>query len=364
MSENPNLDIFKQMLNATPALEVIEDKVIPEPIEKTVQIKDERTKPARAKKEDEAPVVEDTTVVADETQEEVEETPLSSTQEEVSEIRTIAQHYAEKGILASVDPEQLKDLDDEEAFETIINSTVESKIAEYKEQIPEDARYLLEYLEQGGDPRNYVEMMSRPDYSKFDIAGDDNVSNQKRVLRDYLSFQDYTPEQIEKRIERYLDRGLLEEEAETALEQLVKAQSKEKEILIKQQQEQAKQAQKQYEEYLSTLKAQVTSKKDIAGFEIKPEMAKKLYEHMTKPVTKDGKTQFMLNYEKDPEAMLKVAYFDMIGWDFSKAAKQTETKVTKSLKDKLKSKDTMTSMKGSTGNSDSDNFSAFKALLK
>lgn len=352
MSDNTNLDIFKQALSDTPMLSVVEEKdTVVDPLAPV-----EKPTP---KKKDDAPASEPVIAEAADDDDEPQEEPV-----ELSEIRTIAQHYAEKGILVDVEADKLKDLDDEAAFETIINSTVEARLNEYKEAIPDEAKYLLEYLEQGGDPRQYVEMMTRPDYSKISVEGEDNLANQKRVLRDYLSFQDYTPDQIERRIERYLDRGLLEEEAETALEQLVKAQAKEKELLVKQQAEQAKEEAGRYQAYLDDLKAKVTNKKDIAGFEIKPDQAKKLYDHMTKPVTKDGKTQFMLNYEKDPDAMLKVAYFDMIGWDFSKVAQQAETKVTKALKDKLKNKDTMTSMRGSTGNGSGEPFSAFKSLLK
>lgn len=367
MSNNVDVDLFKQALNDA-SMEIQEGgELTPsqlEPIEKVPQIKDKRTP---IKKAD--PVMDEPIMKSNEDDDEDEvvvETPSVDEPNEISEIseiRTIAQHYAEKGVLANVDPEEIKDLEDEEAFEYMINTTVESRLAEYKERIPEDARYLLEYLEEGGDPRTYMEMMQRPDYSKVKITGDENLAMQKKVIRDFLAYQDYSSEQIERRIERYLEKDLLEDEAEIALEQLQKAQSKEREFLLRQQKEAQEQAQKQYDDYLVELKGKVTSKKDIAGFELKPDQARKLYDHMTKPVTKDGKTQFMLNYEKDPDAMLKVAYFDMMGWDFSKVTKQVETKVTKSLKDKLKTKDTMHGMKGSTGNSEGDNLSAFRSLL-
>ena len=277
---------------------------------------------------------------------------------EESDIKIIGQHFAEKGVLVGFNAE----LDDEDAFEDAINTTVEARVKEYKDSIPEEARYYLEYLEQGGDPRNYAEMMARPDYSKMDIKDE---ANQKRVLRDYLSIATrLTPDQIERKIERYIEKDSLDSEAAEALEELKYAQEQEREQLIKSQREQQEAQVKAYESYKENLKKNIESRKDIRGFTVSEAQKKQLYDHMIKPVTKDGKTQLMLNSEKDPDIMLKYAFLDMIGWDIEKLSKYVETKITKGLKDKLQSGDTMTKVKGAGVSEKGTDFSAFKNLVK
>jgi hypothetical protein len=356
-TENPEvlasgMDTFKAAILGESAFDFSEPKPAPDKLDVAVN------KPA--------PVVEE----EEELEEEIDSTPAddpepagsSDPSDPASDIRVLADHFVEKGILVGYDPETMKDLDDEEVFEAVINTTVDARINEYKESIPEDARDFLTYLEAGGDPRKYVQAASRPDYSSMELKG--NIENQKRVLRDYYTLMDLDEAQITKKIERFIDRGLLEDEAEEAQGALSKAQAKEKEYMVKQQQEQEKAQRELYAKQMEEFKSNVYSKKDIAGISVTQDQTKKLFEHMTKPVTKDGKSQWQVNLEKDPDVQLKLAYLDMINWDFSKLQKQAETKATKSLKEKLRSKDTMSSMKGSGGNASGDNFDAFKAFLK
>lgn len=356
-TENPDtlasgMDTFKAAILGESAFDFSEPKPAPDTLETAVNKKPPVVDPEEVDDDDDdtppAPATKDETEPAD---------PV-----ETSDIRVLADHFVEKGILVGYDPEALKDLDDEEAFETVINTTVDARINEYKDSIPEEARDFLTYLEAGGDPRRYVQAASRPDYSSLELKG--NVENQKRILRDYYTLMDLDAAQISKKIERFIDRGLLEDEAEEAQGALAKAQAKEKEYMLKQQQEQEKRQRAEYEKQMEEFKSNVYSKKDIAGISVTPDQTKKLVDHMTKPVTKDGKSQWQVNLEKDPDVQLKLAYLDMIGWDFSKLQKQAETKATKSLKEKLRSKDTMSSMRGSGGNSEVEGFEAFKAFLK
>ena len=340
MVEKETFDVFKNVLQTPPVAPEID----------TIQIDETQT----IRLQEDEPVIE--TNLEEEV---IEDVPVVAS-EDTDSIKVITQHFADKGALTGFDPESIMDMDDEEAFETAISSTVEAKIKEYKDSIPEEARYLLEYLENGGDPRAYADMMARPDYAKLDIKAE---NNQKRVIRDYLSAATrLTPEQIERKIERYVDTDTLESEATDALEELKFAQEQEREYMLKQQAAQKEAAQKSYDEYLTKLKADINTKKDIGGFSISEPQKAKLYEHMTRPVTKDGKTQLILNSEKDPDIMLKYAYLDMIGWDINKLTKFVETKVTKSLKDKLKSGDTITKIKGSSSGA-GDTFDAFKSAL-
>jgi hypothetical protein len=283
--------------------------------------------------------------------------------DEVSPFKAFASHFAEKGLL-EFDEETFED--SEEGLEKVLNSTIENKVkaqvGEFFESMPDELRLMAEFVANGGDPKQFIEVYyNNKSVSDIDIS-DDN--NQKLVVSKFLELTGYSQEEIQEALSDYEYSGILEKEAKRAQTKLIKAEEEQKKHLVIEQKKQQEQQAQAYQEYLEGLKTDIEKREDLKGFKLSPSLKNKLYDHITKPITKDGKTQLQLNHEKNPDSQLIYAYLDLIGWDISKLEKQVQTKVTSNLKANLgRFTDSKTKVsKGSTEPSLPPDFGAFKSL--
>ena len=123
------------------------------------------------KKEEEEPKAEETPeeekVVEDEptaTKEEDKEEPVSETEaesdteEEVSALRVFAEMQRDKGLIDFKDDEFEAD---EEWLLSKVGETVETKVQDYKDSMPEEIKYLLDNYEAGVPLNNLLNMQSK-----------------------------------------------------------------------------------------------------------------------------------------------------------------------------------------------------------
>lgn len=281
--------------------------------------------------------------------------------DEVSPFKAFASHFGKKGLL-DFDEESFDD--SEEGLEQVVTSTIENRVkaevGEFFNSMPDELKLMAEFVANGGDPRQFIDVYyNNKSFAELD-ATDEN--NQKLLVSKFLEATGYEQDEINEAIADYEYSGILEKEAKRAQGKLAKAEEDQKKQLVIEQQK-AKEAQaKAYQDYLGNLKQDLEKREDIKGFKVSPSLKTKLYDHITKPVTKDGKTQLMVNHEKNPDAQLVYAYLDLIGWDISKLEKQVQTKVTSNLKANLgRFTDSKAKVsKGTTEPSLPQDFSAFK----
>lgn len=249
-------------------------------------------------------------------------------------------------VLESLVDEGIVDFDPEKEYEKgpkglqeLIKDTVEKRRQkdreEYKNSLPEEGRKLLEILEKGGSLDDYNKMSQEIDFEKVPLVNKDGEPierNQKNLVEDWLKEQGYDEDEIQDRIAKYKETGLLGEEAAIAKKKLAANQKKRNEDRItnleKEKQEQIQKQTKQAEEF----KEKVTNLKEVAGFKLTKDKASKLYDYITKPV-KDGKTQFQIDDKEDTR--LLYAYLAMSGFDKSALEKEERTKAAIKFKNKL-----------------------------
>ena len=139
------------------------------------------------------------------------------------------------------------------------------------------------------------------------------ISIQKLAVKDYLRLSGYTEEQINRKIERYEDAGVLEDEASDAIERL--------KIYKQQQIEQQQRAQEQYRmqqeqqamEFVNSLNSTITNLKTIRGVNIPKEDRKLLFDYITK-IDATGQTQYQKDFNKNMvNNLIESAYFTMKG---------------------------------------------------
>ena len=204
-------------------------------------------------------------------------------------------------------PEELVDY-----FQAVIE---ENSVPQYAS---EEVEALDNFVKNGGNLRDYFEIDGELDLEDFSI--EDNEVNQKIILKEFLKEKGYSNKQIDKKLTKYEDAGLLEDEAEDALEALKEIRENKKQQLLKDQENQAKEAARRQQEYFNSVVNEIKGMQDIRGIKIPEKDKKQLLEYIFKPDA-DGKTQYQKDWSKSVKNLLESAYFTMKGDTLLKAAK-------------------------------------------
>lgn len=204
-------------------------------------------------------------------------------------------------------PEELADY-----FQAVIE---ENSVPQYAS---EEVEALDNFVKNGGNLRDYFEIDGELDLEDFSI--EDNEVNQKIILKEFLKEKGYSNKQIDKKLTKYEDAGLLEDEAEDALEALKEIRENKKQQLLKDQENQAKEAARRQQEYFNSVVNEIKGMQDIRGIKIPEKDKKQLLEYIFKPDA-DGKTQYQKDWSKSVKNLLESAYFTMKGDTLLKAAK-------------------------------------------
>lgn len=222
-------------------------------------------------------------------------------------------------------------------------TNVEDLVAYFKDVIEENSvpvyaneevKEIDEFVRNGGKLQDYFKAIAPVEYESIDITREDN---QKKVLKEYLKTQGYNDTRIDRKLERYEDAGVLEEEAEEALEFLKDASSKNKERLLEEQETFARQQKEEQQKYIDSVVKEINSITEIRGIKIPKEDKARLAEYMFKPDS-SGQTQYVKDFVKDPKNVIGAAYFTMKGDALLGAAKnEGNTKAMQRLKNSLKS---------------------------
>lgn len=286
---------------------------------------------------------------------ETEEVP----ENETSSIKVLAEFLGEKGIIDLPDDFE----DSEEGLENAIQTRIEKEVNTYKENLGDISLKFIEFVENGGDPRVFIQTYSSPDYSKISDKDLESEDIQERLVREALYLDGYSMEEISEEIEDYKEGGILANKAKRARNRLVKANEEHQASLVEQQKRARVEEEKKRADAIKNLESEINSKTEIAGFEIKDKDKKNFFDFITKR-DKAGKTELIKAIESDPDYNIKTAWLLYNKFDFSKVEKKVEKKQLASLKDKLDSAKSGGG-KGAkeivrTGNS---NFSSFKKAL-
>ena len=222
-------------------------------------------------------------------------------------------------------------------------TNVEDLVAYFKDVIEENSvpvyandevKEIDEFVRNGGKLQDYFKAIAPVEYDNIDITKEDN---QKKVLKEYLKTQGYNDTRIDRKLERYEDAGVLEEEAEEALEFLKDMSSKNKERLLEEQETFARQQKEEQQKYIDSVVKEINSITEIRGIKIPKEDKARLAEYMFKPDS-SGQTQYVKDFVKDPKNVIGAAYFTMKGDALLGAAKnEGNTKAMQRLKNSLKS---------------------------
>lgn len=214
-------------------------------------------------------------------------------------------------------------------FKTVIEENSKPDFAS------EEIEALDAYVKQGGDLRKYLQIDAELDLEDIDL---DEEANQKAVVKMWLKEKGFSSKQIEKKISKYEDAGLLEDEAQDAVEDLKEIREQKKEQLLKEQEKAHKQYQEQQRAFYTNVVDEIKGLKNIRGIAIPEKDKKVLIDYILKPDA-DGRTKYQKDYAKGGvKNLIESAYFTMNADKLLEAAKREgNNKAVERFRNSLKS---------------------------
>lgn len=307
-----------------------------------------------ASKEEKDTEVEETEETEEETEVEEKEVEVEEPKkkgkqtkevENVEEISTEEEELDNEGIQVSAFFDAITEelgLDFEEDEEVQKPKTVEELCEYFKDLIEENSTpeysseevaKIDEFVRNGGKLEDYFQVSAAIDFDNFDTSIE---SNQKQIIRELLLEKGFSEKRIQSKLEKYEDAGILEDEAEEALELMKEITEKKKEQLLIDQEKQNEARIERQQKFVDDVVTNIKSLKDIRGIAI-PEKDKKALLNYIFKADSDGLTQYQKDYSKSVKNLIESAYFTMKGDTLLDTAKKIGTSsAIKTLKQSLK----------------------------
>lgn len=240
-------------------------------------------------------------------------------------------------------------------FKTVIEENSKPDFAS------EEIEALDAYVKQGGDLKKYLQIDAELDLDEIDL---EEESNQKAVVKMLLKEKGFSSKQIDKKISKYEDAGLLEDEAQDAIEDLKEIREERKQQLLKEQEKAHKQYQEQQRAFYINVVDEIKGLKNIRGIAIPEKDKKVLIDYILKPDA-DGRTKYQKDYAKGGvKNLIESAYFTMNADKLLEAAKREgNNKAVERFRNSLKST-SVSSKSKQTQTSSSDEPIWFSAARK
>lgn len=191
------------------------------------------------------------------------------------------------------------------------------------------------YIRNGGRFEDfYSNSQKATQYEQLDM---EDESNQRLVVRDYMKLQGYDDQAINRKIERYEDADMLEDEAADAVVYLKRIQEQQLAQMQQQQEQLRAQQEQQAMEFVTNLNQNISQLDNIRGIAVPKEDRKMLLDYITR-TDADGLTQYQKDFNKNMiNNLIESAYFTMKGDALiGTATRNGQTSAANKLKSMLK----------------------------
>ena len=248
----------------------------------------------------------DTNTVEENEQEETVEDNNTEIPGEAEQVGAFFDAFAEAAGWSVDDSERPKNVD--EFVEYMSKVAEENSIPQYAD---DRIAQLDQYVKNGGRFEDFYQTQQRSMY--YDDIDIEDESNQKAVVRDYYKLQGMNDEQINRKIERYEDADMLEDEATDAINYLKAYEAQQAQYMAQQQEAQRQAQEQQAAQFVEDLTNGINGLADIRGIAIPKEDKKALYDYITK-TDADGLTQYQKDFNGNlVNNLIESAYFTMKG---------------------------------------------------
>ena len=300
------------------------------------QIKEKQVDPvaskAKAKAKEETSVEDEPGDEEPEEEEEIDEKPITEPRkpgrpksqetidaeaDEAEQVGSFFDVLADKfGWSFSEDEKDSKPKNFDELIEYMQDVVEENSKPDYAS---DEVAALDEFVRNGGKLQDYFKTDHELDLDNIDI---EDEHSQKTVVRQLLKEKGFSDKQIEKKIQKYEDAGLLEDEAEDAIEDLKEIKQQKKEQLLADQKREYAAALQRQQQFCDAVVSEIKSLKDVRGIAIPDKDKRTLIDYILKPDA-DGRTKYQKDYAKGGvKNLIESAYFTMNADKLLAAAKQ------------------------------------------
>jgi hypothetical protein len=257
----------------------------------------------------------------------------------------ILANFAKENGLIEFDEKEFNDNSPDEfiisKYQETLNKRVESALKEIEDNYPEEIKELIANYRDGVPLMDLIQSKSR--IQELSNIKQEELNSNKELQRELISMflqeHDFTPEEINIKIEKYEDAGLLEEEANLALKKLISIEEKYKDKLIQESKQRQIQEREMAEKQLKEIENRVMSRKELfPGIDYTDEVKRKVLNAMIKPISKIGDKPINLIAKaqmEDPDFWEKVAYMVVNKWDMTPFQKKAATDQARRLKETI-----------------------------
>ena len=199
----------------------------------------------------------------------------------------------------------------------------------------EEVQAYDEFVKNGGSLRDFYTATAEGKVNTEDFNME-NEFNQKMILKEHLKNQGYKDSQIDRRITRYDEAGVLEDEATDALEMVKEHNETTSQKLLDQQENEARRVKEDQLSFIDNVEKEVKALESIRGMKVSEKERNELLPYILKSET-SGNTQYhkeyMDNYIRN---LVESAYFTKNGQALiEQSKKKGQTEAYRSLKRKL-----------------------------
>ena len=183
----------------------------------------------------------------------------------------------------------------------------------------EEVEALDNFVKQGGDLKKYLTIDAELDLDDIDM---EDETNQKLIVKQLLKEKGFSTSKIDKLVSRYEEAGLLEDEAQDALEDLKEIKEEKKKQLLEDQKKAYQMQLQRQQQFYDNVVSEIKGLKNIRGITVPEKDKKVLMDYILKPDT-DGKTKYQKDYAKGGvKNLIESAYFTMNADKLIEAAKR------------------------------------------
>lgn len=271
----------------------------------------------------------------------------SKVEKEVEIFSNLAEDLKEAGVFSLVEFGEDEEITSDVFFEKFaeeVDNRVDNTIQSLMDSLDEDGAAFLKFKSNGGNTSDFFKVYGK--MTELPVSDVDSEENQKAFLEYYYSEnEDLDREEIEERLDRYIESGKLERYAKQYFNKTKEAKDAEQQALVERQNELKKQQQEQNRQFQSNLKSVISKEKEINDFPIDSKKDGFLVDFLTKPVLDKDTNSYMTSFQKsmrnifaDEKKLILLAKLVANDFDFSSIKKKGETTATKKTLNTLKTK--------------------------
>ena len=181
----------------------------------------------------------------------------------------------------------------------------------------EEIERLDQFVKNGGSIADYFEAIPT-DYNDISI---ETKEDQKAVLAEFLAEKGFSEAQIQRKLDKYEDADILEDEAADALESLKEIRKNNAEALLEGQKIKRQEAEAEQQKFYSSVVSEIEALKEIRDVKVPEKDKKDLVDYIFK-IESDGRTRYQKDYMSSFKNLVQSAYFQMKGDSLLDSAKK------------------------------------------